>query len=84
MEGTVDLLAVKVISPRARHGSTIEREGQHPSLNLTLVEEEWPVSRSGRFIHGELSRGTCWLGGWMDSTSRPGHVGGEVNILSLF
>ena len=38
MQGTVDLLAVKVISPLARHGSTMEREGQHASFNLTLVE----------------------------------------------
>lgn len=35
------------------------------------------------FFHGELSLGTCCLGGWMDSASRTETVGEEGNILSL-
>jgi hypothetical protein len=37
VEGTVGLLVVKVVSPCARHVRTMERGGQHASLNLTLV-----------------------------------------------
>jgi hypothetical protein len=37
VEGTVGLLVVKVVSPCARHGNTMERGGQHASLNLTVA-----------------------------------------------
>jgi hypothetical protein len=36
-------------------------------LTSALVGGEWSASRPGRFIPGERTPGTHWIGGWVDT-----------------
>jgi hypothetical protein len=36
-----------------------------PFLNSAIVGAEWSASRPDRFIAGERTPGTYWIGGWM-------------------
>jgi hypothetical protein len=36
-----------------------------PFLTSALDGDEWPVSRSCRFIPGEIAPDTHWRGGWV-------------------
>jgi hypothetical protein len=38
----------------------------HIFLTSALVGGEWSESRPGRFIPGERTPGTHWIGGWVD------------------
>jgi hypothetical protein len=35
-------------------------------LTLALDEDEWSVSRSGRFLPPGMAPNTHWIGGWVD------------------
>jgi hypothetical protein len=37
----------------------------HTFLISALAGGEWSTSRAGRFIHGERTTGTHWIGGWV-------------------
>jgi len=50
-------------------------EGKAPCiLNFVLHGGEWSVSSHGRFIPGEITRRTHWIGGWVIPRAGPDAV----------
>jgi hypothetical protein len=41
--------------------------GIHIFLTSALAGGEWSAWRPGRFTPGEITFGTYWIGGWVDS-----------------
>jgi hypothetical protein len=63
VEGTVGLLVVKVVTLCARHGNTMERGGQHASLNLTVTGCQFHAL-AALFAGNYLSAAVDQEGGW--------------------